>query len=119
MFTELLILFLSIVTFLHYYLKYQLPPGPFSIPLIGTIGILGRISGGGICNVKWHKYQKMYTVFIGRMVIVVINDFKLTKELFAKEEFSGKILYPRLLQNKNPLTNSHFRSHHILQMDTH
>ena len=93
MFIELLILLLSIVTFRHYYLKYQLPPGPFSIPLIGTIGVLGRISGGGICNVKWQKYQKMYTVFIGRMVIVVINDFKLTKELFAKEEFSGNIYY--------------------------
>ena len=33
----------------------------------------------------------MYTLFIGHSrILVVINDYKLTKELFAKEEFSGR-----------------------------
>ena len=98
MILELFILFLSILTFHHYYLKSQLPPGPFSIPLIGTIGVLGKISGGGICSEKWQKYHKMYTVFIGKMVVIVINDYKLTKELFSKEEFSGKCSFSVLEQ---------------------
>ena len=52
--------------------------------------ILGKRGAGAAVQEQWHKFQKMYTLFMGPVVIVVINDYKLTKELFAKEEFSGR-----------------------------
>ena len=90
MFIELLILLISLITFRHYYLKSRLPSGPFSLPLIGTVGVINKGSGGVVAE-AWQKFEKMYTLFIGHSgILVVINDYKLTKELFAKEEFSGR-----------------------------
>ena len=91
MFIELLILLISLITFRHYYLKSQLPAGPFSLPLLGTVGVIKNRGSGGVVAEAWQKFDKMYTLFIGWSgILVVINDYKLTKELFAKEEFSGR-----------------------------
>ena len=86
---ELLILFFSLITILHYVQKSKLPDGPFSLPLIGTVGVVGIGLAGPVAE-KWQHYAKMYTVFLFSKVMIVINDYKLTKELFAKEEFSGR-----------------------------
>eukprot|EP00093_Oithona_nana_P013662 13662.XXX_526995_528524_1 [CDS] Oithona nana genome sequencing. len=90
MFIELLILLISLITFRHYYLKSQLPAGPFSLPLLGTVGVIKNRGSGGVVAEAWQKFDKMYTLFLGSGILVVINDYKLTKELFAKEEFSGR-----------------------------
>ena len=40
------------------------------------------------------------TLTLGPMSVTVINDFHLAKELFDKEEFSGKTVNPSQLSNR-------------------
>ena len=93
MFIELVILLISLVSFLHYTKKWSLPPGPFSLPLIGCPEFLWKGSKGPVIfNSKYHKYGDWYTVtmFTGRN-IVILNDYQLNKELFSRDEFSGRM----------------------------
>ena len=81
---------LALIWLHHFQKLLKLPPGPFSLPLIGTVRILLDGTGtGAIVSPKYHKYQDFYTLCLGPMTLVVINDFQLGKELFSKDEFSG------------------------------
>ena len=93
MFLELAILLISLVSFLHYKKKWSLPPGPFSLPLIGCPEFLWKGSKGPVIfGSEYHKYGDWYTVtmFTGR-TIVILNDYQLNKELFSRDEFSGRM----------------------------
>ena len=87
---ELLSVLLGLIWFSHYQKLLKLPPGPFSLPLIGTIQVLQNgVGAGAALSPKYHKYGDFYTICLGPMTLVIINDFQLGKELFAKDEFSG------------------------------
>ena len=88
---ELFLVLLGLIWFSHYQKLLKLPPGPFSLPLIGTIQVLQNgVGAGAALSPKYHKYGDFYTIFLGPMMtLVIINDFQLSKELFAKDEFSG------------------------------
>ena len=67
------------------------PPGPPSLPVLGSIpfldvskGILDWILDPRVTD------HKLATVDIGGTPFNVINDFDLAKDLFNREEFSGK-----------------------------
>ena len=81
---------LALIWLHHFQKLLKLPPGPFSLPLIGTVRILLDGTGtGAIVSPKYQKYQDFYTLCFGPMTLVVINDFQLSRELFSKDEFSG------------------------------
>ena len=81
---------LALIWLHHFQKLLKLPPGPFSLPLIGTVRLLLDGTGtGAIVSPKYHKYQDFYTLCFGPMTLVVINDFQLSRELFSKDEFSG------------------------------
>ena len=87
---ELFLVLLGLIWFSHYQKLLKLPPGPFSLPLIGTIQVLQNgVGAGAALSPKYHKYGDFYTICLGPMTLVIINDFQLSKELFAKDEFSG------------------------------
>ena len=87
---ELFLILLALLWFSHFQKLLKLPPGPFSLPLIGTVRIfLDGAGAGAAVSPKYHKYQDFYTLCLGTMTLVVINDFQLGKELFSKDEFSG------------------------------
>merc|ERR1712012_233218 len=70
-----------------------LPHGPFSVPIFGTLDIfINPASATGIVfNEKYFCFKELCTFFLGpTLVLVLINDYKLAKELFNKDEFSGR-----------------------------
>jgi len=69
----------------------KFPPGPPTVPILGSLPFL---PGSGI-----EKFVSEYIASFGKVTglvagsnyIVMINDWKLAKSLFAKEEFSGRL----------------------------
>ena len=94
MFVELFILAICLLFYSHYNKRKHLPPGPISVPFIGSL-----IGGGLKLNREEHyKYGDMYSIFLGPYTMIIINDLKRTKDLFNRDEFSGKstLSYPFL-----------------------
>ena len=91
MFVELFILFICLITYIHIRRRSALPPGPFSIPIFGTLHAFMGQGAGHLLHEKFFCYKEFYSVLVGPFVFIVINDFKLAKELFSRDEFSGKI----------------------------
>ena len=75
--------------------KYNnLPPGPFALPLIGSIPFLKGKGGpvGWMVDKSLYKYGKDFcTIWMGTIPFIWIQDYKLAKELFAKDEFSDRL----------------------------
>ena len=91
MLLELLLLIIGLVTYLHYKKRSQLPPGPFSVPIIGTLVNHKKGNPDSVMSPDYYKYGEMYTLFVGPFTtFVIINDLQLAKDLFSRDEFSGK-----------------------------
>ena len=92
MLLELLLLIIGLVTYLHYKKRSQLPPGPFSVPIIGTLVNHKKGNPDSVMSPDYYKYGKMYTLFVGPFTtFVIINDLQLAKDLFSRDEFSGDL----------------------------
>ena len=91
---ELLLIAIGLLCLHHYMRTRGLPPGPLSVPLLGTLDLFTNYSGSAtsiIFSEKYFGFKELCTIFLGpSLVLVLINDFKLAKELFVKEEFSGQ-----------------------------
>jgi cytochrome P450 len=81
------------ITFMFIFWKKgkNLPPGPPRIPILGSVPFISTKRG----LVDWVldksvTRHKVATVGLGSKNIFVINDFELAKDLFSKEEFSGR-----------------------------
>ena len=88
----LLCLFLISVIYLVIRGRHQKhPPGPPRVPLLGSLPFLnitkGILDWGLDPRVTQHR---LASLALGPKVFNVINDLELSKELFEKEEFSGK-----------------------------
>ena len=101
---SLLILFLILLFFTSKTFRRKRakrPPGPPRVPFLGSLPFLdlskGFLSWGLDPRVTAHP---LAFVKLGMLEINVINDFKLAKELFEKEEFSGKAQDPLVLESR-------------------
>lgn len=78
-----------------------LPPGPPRLPILGSVPFLttsrGLFDWALDASVTRHK---LATVGFGPKNLFIINDFELTKELFNKEEFSGRSPQPFSVAHK-------------------
>ena len=95
MFLELILCVFTLLCILHIKKRRRLPKGPPSIPIFGSIDLFtkGNLLKAIFNEEYYTKYNDFCTFFLGpRKVLVVINDFKICKELFNKEEYSGKKL---------------------------
>ena len=91
---ELFLIIIGLICFHHFRKVKSLPHGPFSVPILGTLDIFTNYSGTAtsiVFNEKWFGFKNWCTIFLGpSLVLVLVTEFKLAKELFAKEEFSGR-----------------------------
>ena len=91
---ELFFIIIGLLCFYHFRKIKRLPHGPFSVPILGTLDIFTNYSGSPASiffSEKFFGFKDWCTIFLGpSLVLVLINEFKLAKELFGKEEFSGR-----------------------------
>ena len=69
------------------------PPGPTSLPVIGSIPFIGMKRGivAALIDRCLYKYDpNLCTLWIGNKSIIVIQNFELAKDLFSRDEFSGR-----------------------------
>lgn len=92
---------ISIITFLVSFLfavwlrdKYNtppnLPPGPkFRFPIVGHLPYLSFDTH--LDFLRWaKKYGKVFHLWMGDKLVIVVNDYHMIKEAFKMEEFSGR-----------------------------
>ena len=92
MFLISLLLSLLVLAVCRWYFKRRkLPPGPPSIPLLGCLPFLnlrrGLVDWASDSRVTRHR---LATVTLGPRDIFVVNDLQLARELFDREDFSGR-----------------------------
>ncbi|XP_040577088.1 cytochrome P450 2U1 [Lepeophtheirus salmonis] len=88
------VLFIIITCYIvqYYWNKRHLPPGLPSLPLLGSIPFLQCQGLMGILDPSLMlKYGKLYTIDVIWNRIIVINDFSLAKNLFNRDDMSGRI----------------------------
>ena len=100
-----LILVVVILATCRWYLNRRgLPPGPPALPLLGSLPFL-HLSRGVLdwCGDSRVTRHRLATVSLGPQDVFVINDLKLAKELFDKDEFSGRPIdgWTKLFKTEN------------------
>ena len=89
---------LSLILYCLIYLKHKktcklFPPGPPSVPILGSIPFLDKRQGyaAACANENLYHYDpKLCTVWLGLRPIIVIQNFALAKDLLARDEFAGR-----------------------------
>ena len=91
MFVTFFVVFVTLSFVIHYLKVKRYPPGPFSVPFLGTVDLITQGNNANrLVNKDYHKYGDMYSLYFGpTFVFVVINDLQLAKQLFSKDDFSG------------------------------
>ena len=86
------LIFLAVLIAIWYKSTMKDPPGPHRVPLLGSFPFLNMKKGvvGWLLdrNVTQHRICTIDLLSIKK--IYIVNDFDLSKELFAREEFSGR-----------------------------
>jgi len=66
------------------------PPGPPSLPLVGSMPWLDVRNLGKTFSGLSKKYGEIFSVFVGSKPVVVLNSWATIKEAFSKQEFAGR-----------------------------
>lgn len=91
--TKVLLVFLSVLFFVRGLQLLReaisLPPGPWGLPILGSLPFLK-----GDLHLHYrdltHKYGSLFSTRLGSQLIVVLSDYKLIRDAFRKEEFTGR-----------------------------
>lgn len=67
----------------------SLPPGPWGIPILGSLPFIK-----GDLHLYFrdlaYQYGSFFSTRLGSQLIVVLSDYKLIRDAFRKEEFTGR-----------------------------
>lgn len=68
----------------------KFPPGPTNYPIFGSLLRLDVKNLSSSFGKLGAKYGNIFSLFVGRTPVVVLNSFELIKTTFARPEFSGR-----------------------------
>ena len=81
--------------------KYKLPPGPPSLPFVGSLPFLpsGTAHSDKLFNNRALRIYSKYftTVHMGNCAIIIIQDFELARDLLSRPEFSGRATMHKMM----------------------
>uniref|UniRef100_A0A1I8M232 Cytochrome P450 n=2 Tax=Musca domestica TaxID=7370 RepID=A0A1I8M232_MUSDO len=94
---HLLLVFISILTiisFLQWVVNLyrelrRLPPGPWGLPVIGYLLFMGSEKHTRFMELA-KKYGSLFSTRLGSQLTVVMSDYKMIRECFRREEFTGR-----------------------------
>ncbi|ETN60006.1 cytochrome P450 [Anopheles darlingi] len=91
---------LSCVLFLQYLIRLvsqinKLPPGPWGVPIFGYLTFIGHEKHTQYMKLA-KKYGSLFSAKLGAQLTVVISDYKIIREAFKTEEFTGRPHSPLL-----------------------
>ncbi|KAJ8725545.1 hypothetical protein PYW08_003728 [Mythimna loreyi] len=66
----------------------KLPPGPWGPPVVGYLPFLG-VRHQTFLELA-HHYGALFSARLGNQLTIVISDYKLIREAFRREEFTGR-----------------------------
>lgn len=66
----------------------KLPPGPWSLPVVGYLPFLGVRHKTFLELAK--SYGALFSTRLGNKLTIVMSDYKLIREAFRREEFTGR-----------------------------
>ena len=69
----------------------KFPPGPAAIPIFGSLPFLVGKGPEKFVNEYITSYGAVTGIYTGSYPTIVINDWKLAKSLFQREDFAGRI----------------------------
>lgn len=67
----------------------HLPPGPWGLPIFGYLVFMGKEKHTRFMELA-KSYGSIYSARLGYQLTVVISDYKMIREMFRKEEFTGR-----------------------------
>lgn len=67
----------------------SLPPGPWGIPVLGCLPFLKGDLHLYLRDLT-QKYGSLISTRLGSQLIVVLSDYKMIRDTFRKEEFTGR-----------------------------
>uniref|UniRef100_U5EUU5 Putative cytochrome n=1 Tax=Corethrella appendiculata TaxID=1370023 RepID=U5EUU5_9DIPT len=72
-----------------------LPPGPWGVPIFGYLTFIGHEKHTQYMNLA-KKYGSLFSAKLGAQLTVVISDYKILREAFKKDVFTGRPHSPLL-----------------------
>lgn len=66
----------------------KLPPGPWSPPVVGYLPFLGVRHKTFLALAR--NYGALFSTRLGNQLTIVLSDYKLIREAFRREEFTGR-----------------------------
>lgn len=66
-----------------------LPPGPWGIPIFGYLMFMGSEKHTSFMELA-KSYGTVYSARLGYQLTVVLSDYKMIREAFRREEFTGR-----------------------------
>lgn len=70
--------------------KYNLPPGPWGLPIFGYYPFLGKENPFVQLASMKKTYGPVMSMYLGRRLVVVLLDFPSVKEAYSRDSFSGR-----------------------------
>lgn len=73
----------------------QLPPGPWGLPILGYLTFIGNERHTQYMQMA-KKYGALFSTKLGNQLTIVISDYKVLRDAFKREEFTGRPHTPLL-----------------------
>ena len=68
----------------------KFPPGPINIPILGSLLYVDVRNLTKSFTKLSKKYGDIFSLFVGRTPVVVLNNYELIKSSFERMEFAGR-----------------------------